>query len=112
MPGPCGLTNLDRLLCDVACVHRLLVFGGSGGRASHVLELRTWRLQPVGLLSSERQHMVSQHTAVCAGLVTAWGPLYRAHTALYSSWRVCVRSQEKPQQHRRWFLSPFCGGPA
>lgn len=37
--------------------HRVLVFGGSGGRASLILELRTWRLQPVGLLSSERQHM-------------------------------------------------------
>lgn len=37
--------------------HRVLVFGGSGGRAANILELRTWRLLPAGQLSSERQHM-------------------------------------------------------
>jgi hypothetical protein len=59
-------------VCVYVCawVCRVLVFGGSGGRASHILELRTWRLQPVGLLSSERQHMVSQQLCV-GGLCTA-----------------------------------------
>jgi hypothetical protein len=50
--------SMMRTVC-LCCMCRVLVYGGSGGRASHILELRTWRLQPVGLLSSERQHMVS-----------------------------------------------------
>lgn len=76
------------MLCNVACVHRVLVFGGSGGRASHILELRTWRLQPVGLLSSERQHMVSAHSCV---LASATARVYFVEEP-YSSWRVCAQS--------------------
>lgn len=55
--------------CFVGGDCRVIVFGGSGGRAAHILELRTWKLQPAGKLSSERQHMVRRHACVVVVLL-------------------------------------------
>jgi hypothetical protein len=60
-----SLTCLRAAACCIYVHHRVLVYGGSAGTASHILELRTWQLLPAGPLSSQRQHMVGVQLA-CA----------------------------------------------
>lgn len=77
--------------------YRVLVFGGSGGRAANIVDLRNWRLLPAGELSAERQHMAG--VAFEGGVLSLGGvdeheqfvDIVERYDAVTNQWQVIGR---------------------
>jgi hypothetical protein len=75
----------------------VLVFGGSGGRAANIVDLRNWRLLPAGELSAERQHMAG--VAFEGGVLSLGGvdeheqfvDIVERYDAVMNQWQVIGR---------------------